>query len=142
MKSKRQSAQGSGPLARAEPWARGSPGFPQFPLYLSPNPSQKNCRNCFWSKWSFERSWSGNSRVSKVLLSFPAPQHHFPNLRELGADSGGHWPQGRKELQSPVFPAKGRTGGGGDRGKDGREREVELGEEAVLNSSHLINLHR
>lgn len=86
MKSKRQSAQGSGPLARAEPWARGSPGFSQSPLYLSPNPSQKNCRNCFWSKWSFERSWSGNSRVSKVLLSFSTPQHHFPNLWELGAD--------------------------------------------------------
>lgn len=33
-------------------------------------------------------------------------------------------------------------GRGGSRGEDGREREVELGEEAVLNSAHLINLHR
>jgi hypothetical protein len=74
-------------------------------LYLSPNPSQKNCRNCFWSKWSFGRSWSGNSRVSKVLPS--PPLNSFPNLpQELGAGSSHRLPQGREELQGPAFPAR------------------------------------
>lgn len=107
-------------------------------LYLSPKPSQKNCRNCFWSKWSFGRSWSGNSRVSKVLPS--PPLNSFPNLpQEVDA---GACPRGEKNSRAPCFQLGEGLDGGGSRGEDGREREVEPGEEAVLNSSHLINLHR
>lgn len=78
-----------------------------------------------------------------MLLSFPAPRPYFPNLLSnwvQTAEAPG--PGGEKNSSLQCFQPKEGLGRGGSRGEDGREREVELGEEAVLNSSHLINLHR
>lgn len=77
--------------------------------------------------------------------SFPAPQQlpktapgiglgQQPPLAGIGA--------GEKNSRSQLFQLGEGLDGGGSRGEDGREREVEPGEKAVLNSSHLINLHR
>lgn len=61
--------------------ARGGPGYlmgllsPTILFLYLPTlaPSQTNCKNCSWSKWSSARSWSENFRVSKV--PHPDPPH-------------------------------------------------------------------
>lgn len=61
-----------------------SPAHPS-PLPPTLTPSQTNCKNCSWSKWSSARSWSENFRVSKVPPSQTQPHPtSWPELSALG----------------------------------------------------------
>lgn len=123
-----------------------SPAQPS-PLPPTLAPSQTNCKNCSWSKWSSARSWSENFKVSKVPpslrtsprpTSWPEPSSRAPSLIPGPGASSCPAPP-RKPPSPPLlgFPTRPKTEGVGcGWGKPGPW------EGAVLNSSHLINLHR
>lgn len=68
-------SQGSGPGQDLKDVGGGHPesGAPSFTSHS--RPSQTNCKNCSWSKWSSARNWSENFRVSKVPPHPPTSPH-------------------------------------------------------------------
>lgn len=138
-------SQGSWPGRDLQHLGEGGPSPAHPPLPHTLGPSQTNCKNCSWSKWSSARSWSENFRVSKVPPSWPTSPHlsaraFFPHAP--GPQDGQLRLRALPEPRNPPFPgfpARPQTEGVGV-----GEGSGEMGprEGAVPNSSHLINLHR
>lgn len=141
MKSKSLSAQVSGPLARAEPWARGSPL--SLPFTSLPTLHRRIAEIASGTNGASKEAGAGIPESQRYFFPFPpdntTSRTCFGKWVQTAEATGS---RGEKNSSLQCFQLGEGLGGGRSRGEDGRERKVELGEEAVLNSSHLINLHR
>lgn len=91
-----------------------------------------------------------NGASEEAGAGIPESQRYFlPRPSTASQTCSRNWvrtatacPGGEKSSRSLRFKLGEGLAGGGSRGEGGREQKMGPGEEAVLNSSHLINLHR
>jgi hypothetical protein len=132
----------SGLLARTDPWPQWVPWIASVSYFTSlPTLHRRIAEIASGANGASEEAGAGIPESQRYFLPRPSTASQTCPRNWVRAAATA-CPRGEKNSRAQRFQLGEGLDGGGSRGEDGREREVEPGEEAVLNSSHLINLHR